>query len=227
MGARVAPSTGKAGWSLPLTAALRLVIVMLLKIAIPLYSLLLFSAVAIKKTLVQKKIGRSPLIILRSPLTAENYLQRLAFLFFPLWLGGMNLFAFRPGLYDKIQHLDGPPHVRSAGLVLLFASWILFVTALVTMRNAWRFGIDREGSAELVERGIYRRIRHPIYASMKAALVATLVIFPNFYFFWIGTAAFFGFSMIALMEEDFLKKRLGQKYEDYARRTGRFLPKFF
>ena len=62
---------------------------------------------------------------------------------------------------------------------------------------------------------------------MKLALVATLIIFPNFYFLWIGTAAFIGFSMIALMEEDFLKGRLGRKYEDYMKRTGRFFPRIF
>ena len=200
---------------------------MLLKIAIPLYSLLLFFAVAVKKAIVQKKIGRNPVLIQQSKSAAETCLQKLAFLFFPLWLGGANLFVFHPDLTDKIQHLNGTPSARLAGLVLLFTSWLLFVTALVHMREAWRFGIDWEGSTELVDRGIYRHIRHPIYASMKLALVATLIIFPNFYFLWIGTAAFIGFSMIALMEEDFLKGRLGRKYEDYMKRTGRFFPRIF
>ncbi|MBI4411657.1 MAG: isoprenylcysteine carboxylmethyltransferase family protein [Deltaproteobacteria bacterium] len=198
---------------------------MLLKIAIPLYSLVLFLAVAAKKRMVQKKIGRNPVLIQRSKSAAETFLQRLAFFFFPLWLGGANLFAFRPDLTDKIQHLHWAPSVRLTGLVLLIASWFLFVTALVHMREAWRFGIDWEGSIELVDRGIYRHIRHPIYTSFKLALIATLIVFPNFYFLWINTAAFIGFSMIALMEEDFLKGRLGKKYEDYMKKTGRFFPK--
>ena len=200
---------------------------MLLKIAIPLYSLLLFLAVAAKKRMVQKKIGKNPILFSGAQSGIESYLKKLALLFFPIWLGGMNLFAYDPGLWEKFPHLNWPDGLRIAGVGLLFASWGLFATSLFHLKESWRIGIDWETSPKLVSNGVYRLIRHPIYTSLKLALVATLIIFPNFYFLWIGTAAYIGFTVIALLEEDFLKERLGEKYEDYMKRTSRFYPRLF
>lgn len=200
---------------------------MLLKIAIPLYILLLIMAVMIKMIQVRKQIGKNPVLLLEKKSLAEVYIKKSGLLFFPLWLGGMHFFAFYPEATSRIPHLHFSSWMTLSGVILLFVAWGLFALSLIHLREAWRIGIDREKTEHLITHGIYRLIRHPIYTSFKIALVATLLIFPNVYFLTIGLAAFFGFSFLALLEEDFLRERFGSEYEEYRKKTGAFYPNIF
>ena len=191
------------------------------------YPIGLAVAYAVKKQWVQKRIGKNPFILSSSQSTAEGYLKKTAFLFFPLWLGGMGVHAFWPHLLNRWSHFQPPAIVMGTGLFLFAVSFALFIAALVHLREAWRFGIDREQTSLLITNGVYGFIRHPIYTSLKLAQCATLLLFPNLYFLVIILPAFLGFTMIALLEEDFLLQNFGQKYRDYMARTGRFYPRLF
>jgi protein-S-isoprenylcysteine O-methyltransferase Ste14 len=92
-------------------------------------------------------------------------------------------------------------------------------------RNRTPFPQPREES-ELVQHGIYGRVRHPLYASVMLAslgwaliwqsvvsLVAALVLIPFFH-------------AKARREECWLSKQF-PGYADYARRVPRFLPRFW
>jgi protein-S-isoprenylcysteine O-methyltransferase Ste14 len=78
----------------------------------------------------------------------------------------------------------------------------------------------------LVTNGIYRRIRHPMYASMFLLSMAHLFFVPN----WIVAPAYlvsFGILYVFRVgrEERMMLDRFGAEYEAYRRRSGRLLPR--
>jgi protein-S-isoprenylcysteine O-methyltransferase Ste14 len=90
-------------------------------------------------------------------------------------------------------------------------------------RNRTPFPKPREGS-ELVQRGIYARVRHPLYTSVMLASLGWALI-------WQSDAAFVAavflipfFHAKALREERWLRLQFPD-YVDYERRVPRFFPR--
>ena len=79
---------------------------------------------------------------------------------------------------------------------------------------------------ELLQTGIYARIRHPRYVSVSFGMVAA-AIFCNYQSLWIATVLMFpGLYGIVLLEERELRDRFGEAYVEYSRRVPRFIPRF-
>lgn len=194
----------------------------LIQILVPLFVILLVSAVTIKKRWVQARIGKNPVLLTSGRFSAEIYLKKWSFLFFPLWFGGLIVASFFPSLEPHFPHLEFPRSVGIAGLLLLYGALFLFVIALRDLKEAWRFGIDREQKTLLITTGIYGKIRHPIYTALKIAATATLFLFPNLFFLCVTVPVFVGLTFLALLEEDFLRDNFGETYENYCRKTRRF-----
>ncbi|MDH4335097.1 MAG: isoprenylcysteine carboxylmethyltransferase family protein [Chloroflexota bacterium] len=118
-----------------------------------------------------------------------------------------------------------------------FVRWMLLVVGGAEMLiGAW--GISRafgdlgrsltplprpHAEAEMVERGIYRRIRHPIYAGLILAAIgwATLTASPPAFVVALALGLFMDAK--ARREEAWLTDRYPE-YADYRTRTKRFLP---
>lgn len=181
---------------------------------IPLYSVLLIGAAYFKKSLVSRHIGKNPVILSGGATLGEKIIKRGALIFFPLWFGFLN--------YLNMRGVKGP--YAAIGLGLLFGSWVLFVLALIHLKNAWRFGIDHEQTKELITTGIYSKIRNPIYTSMIVAFLGAFLVFPNLIFLILFILGSVGAVSMALSEEKFLQSTFGEKYTTYSKKTGRFLP---
>ncbi|MCL4789089.1 MAG: isoprenylcysteine carboxylmethyltransferase family protein, partial [Verrucomicrobia bacterium] len=89
----------------------------------------------------------------------------------------------------------------------------------------WRIGINRKERTALVERGPYRRIRHPIYAFQLIMLTGATLLLPTMASFAILALHFICALIKAVDEENYLKTVHGQTYVDYMARTGRLLPR--
>ncbi len=80
-------------------------------------------------------------------------------------------------------------------------------------------------AGELLQTGIYARIRHPRYVSVSLGMLAA-AIFCNYQSLWIITLLLFpALYGIVLLEEHELRDRFGQAYADYSRRVPRFIPR--
>ena len=106
-------------------------------------------------------------------------------------------------------------------LGLLFAVW-----ARLTLGSNWSGTITIKTNHQLIRRGPYRWIRHPIYTGMLAALLATAITQG----LWSGAVGF-AFVFLALFrkarrEELFLSQEFGQGYTEHRQHTGMFLPRF-
>lgn len=111
---------------------------------------------------------------------------------------------------------------------VLFAGaiWLLWRSHVDLGRN-WTPTLGfREGHA-LVTAGVFKYIRHPMYAAHLLWGIATALMLHN----WIA-----GFSLLGAMglqylsrvraEEQMMLDQFGEEYEQYMERTGRIFPRF-
>ena len=111
--------------------------------------------------------------------------------------------------------------VMVAILGLLFAVW-----ARLILGSNWSGTVTIKTNHQLIRRGPYRWIRHPIYTGMLAALLATALI-QGLLSGMIG----FAFVLLALYrkarrEESFLSQEFGEGFSEHRQHTGMFLPRF-
>jgi protein-S-isoprenylcysteine O-methyltransferase Ste14 len=76
---------------------------------------------------------------------------------------------------------------------------------------------------ELVTKGPYHFLRHPIYASIIYFVGASLIAYPFLEVLLAFLAVFLGLFIRMILEEMFLKNKYPQ-YEAYSKKTKRFLP---
>ena len=80
----------------------------------------------------------------------------------------------------------------------------------------------------LITEGVYRRIRHPMYAALFIYAIGQTLVVPN----WVaGPSYLVAFGILYLLrvgpEERMMSEAFGDDYENYVRRTGRVLPRIW
>jgi protein-S-isoprenylcysteine O-methyltransferase Ste14 len=139
-----------------------------------------------------------------------------AILFFrPWWLG---LWAVRRFYVPR-------PPLLWAALAAVLAGFALCYWARFTLGGNWSGRIVLKQEHELIRRGPYARIRHPIYTGILLAVAGTLAATC----YW-GAAAgaalmFIAFYIKSHGEEKLLAPVFGERFAEHLRQTGRFLPK--
>lgn len=110
-------------------------------------------------------------------------------------------------------------------------SWVILVGAIPlpiygfhTLRTAGKSEGQIENTTALVTMGIYRYIRHPLYASL--VLLGTGIFFKDI---TLATATFalvnlWALVMTAKTEEHEMVKKFGDEYARYMQRTKMFIP---
>lgn len=111
--------------------------------------------------------------------------------------------------------------VAATMLGLLFAVWARFA-----LGANWSGSVTIKANHELIRRGPYRWIRHPIYTGMLTALLAT-VITQRLVTGLLGFAVVtFALYWKALREESFLSQEFGDAFVEHRQHTGMFLPRW-
>ena len=111
---------------------------------------------------------------------------------------------------------------------------ILFVVALVGLGitwwarihlgTLWSGTVTRKAHHKVIKTGPYAIGRHPIYAGISLALIATVLLRPN----WLGIAGaaliIASFVIKYRLEERFLMQELGPEYKHYRKETPALVP---
>lgn len=110
-------------------------------------------------------------------------------------------------------------------LLLLLALW-LFWRAHADLGRNWSPSLQIMEQHTLVTGGIYRVIRHPMYASQWLFVLAQLLLLQN----WIAGLAnllvFIPFYWLRVpLEEQMMIEQFGAAYRAYIAQTGRILPR--
>jgi len=120
-------------------------------------------------------------------------------------------------------------------LLPAWATWLGVVVFLVSLGIRWKAQRDLGGqwsytleTAEghrLVTRGIYARLRHPIYTSLILWAAAQPLLLHNFAAGWSGAVAVALIWFIRVpREEQLMLEEFGEEYRQYMARTGRLIP---
>jgi protein-S-isoprenylcysteine O-methyltransferase Ste14 len=111
---------------------------------------------------------------------------------------------------------------------ILFAGaiWLLWRSHVDLGRN-WTPVLGIRENHKLVTEGVFKYIRHPMYAAHLLWGIASVLMLHN----WIA-----GYSLIVVFSAQFLSRiraeeqmmldQFGEEYEDYMKETGRILPRF-
>jgi protein-S-isoprenylcysteine O-methyltransferase Ste14 len=109
--------------------------------------------------------------------------------------------------------------------VFALALWLLWRSHADLGRH-WSVRLEIQQDHSLVTDGVYRHIRHPMYAAHWLWAMAQLLLLPN----WIAGPAFLvSFLPLYLRrvprEEQMLLDYFGEQYRTYVSRTGRVIPR--
>jgi protein-S-isoprenylcysteine O-methyltransferase Ste14 len=120
-----------------------------------------------------------------------------------------------------------PPFVVLGTLVFAAAIWTIW-RAHKDLGRSFSTTLEIRPDHELVTRGIYRYIRHPIYAAFLLWGVAQAMLLPNWVVGITGPIILVILFAIRIpREEQMMIDTFGDAYRDYGKRTARFIPGVF
>lgn len=154
----------------------------------------------------------------------ETRLQRLRYIVF-LLAGCYLLFRGHRLAYPLSARVRPEMDAVTLVAVILCIAGLLFcLWARATLGRNWSGTVTLKEGHELIVRGPYRLVRHPIYTGLFAMVVATAVVSGRLAGI-IGTALVFISLWIKLIdEEQVMLKQFGDEYVAYQKGTKRIIP---
>lgn len=132
------------------------------------------------------------------------------------------LFLFRIGECVLTEAVDGI--LVAAGCLLMTAGAVLYIAARLGLGANWSDRIEIREQHRLIEGGVYRWVRHPIFTALLFLFLGVSFIYRNIA--GLAVSLFVVFPAILWRsgkEEKLLLERFPE-YDDYAKRTGKFIP---
>jgi protein-S-isoprenylcysteine O-methyltransferase Ste14 len=120
-----------------------------------------------------------------------------------------------------------PPMLPWIGTVLMIASLWLFWRSHSDLGQNWSVSLELRAGHELVTRGVYRLIRHPMYAAIWLWAIAQGLMLQNWLAGWSVVPAFAAMYLLRVpREEQLMLEQFGEEYRSYMQRTGRVMPRW-
>jgi len=143
----------------------------------------------------------------------------------PIALACLLLFGDRIGAWLAWRMFPENATLLAACLAVTAAGLVFSFWPRLALGSNWSGEVTIKAGHELVRKGPYRRIRHPIYTGLLAAFLATAVLqgrLSGLLAFLLVAAAIYG---KARREERFLEQEFGEGFAEHRRHTGMFLPR--
>ena len=117
-----------------------------------------------------------------------------------------------------------PPHSFWIGIALIIAGITVRAIAIATLWRYFTVDVAIASGHELIERGMYRFVRHPSYSGILLTLSGYCLAFTNWTALLAVVPGAVGLVYRIRVEERALLEALGEPYADYMRRTKRLVP---
>ena len=196
-----------------------------LKIFLPSYLLVYFGVAFVwRSVVVYKTTGVNPYVLGKTD-SAYDYIGVVFRLTFLAVVAVIILFSAFSAFYAYAAPIGWleTDFVRWSGLILLAVSLVWTAIAQLQMGASWRIGIDKKNRTELVENGLFKISRNPIFLGMRLALLGFFLTIPN-----AVTLLTLGLGDVLMqiqvrLEEEHLRNLHGEKYLEYCRRVRRWI----
>jgi protein-S-isoprenylcysteine O-methyltransferase Ste14 len=118
-----------------------------------------------------------------------------------------------------------PAFAPWCGTPLIGAALWLFWRSHADLGRNWSRTVEIRTGHQLVRHGVYRTIRHPMYASIWLFSLAQGLLLENWLAGWSAFVAFAPMYFVRVpREERMMCEFFGQDYRDYMRQSGRVFP---
>lgn len=144
-----------------------------------------------------------------------------------LSLGGLIV----PIIYAATNWLDFANYTLPAwagwlGVLLTAGALFVFWRAHADLGLNWSPTLEIREKHELITRGIYGVIRHPMYASQWLLVIAQPLLLHNWIAGFLNLLVFIPFYLLRVKaEEKMMLDSFGLQYQEYMKTTGGVLPK--
>lgn len=174
--------------------------------------------------------------IIRAPLnrrrkqekmSTQRFTQQEKTLLGLLFLGMMVV----PIIYASTNWLDFANYTLPAwagwlGVLLIGGAIFVFWRAHADLGLNWSPTLEIREKHELITRGIYGAIRHPMYASQWLWVIAQPLLLQNWIAGFINLLVFIPFYILRVRaEEQLMLEQFGDQYRSYMQKVGAVFPK--
>jgi protein-S-isoprenylcysteine O-methyltransferase Ste14 len=134
-------------------------------------------------------------------------------------------YVFFPTIYEQFLPIPllSNNGIAGAGIVLLLLAlgWVL--VAQSHMQKSWRIGVDEDVRTELVQRGLFKVSRNPIFLGMRLMLLGMFLILPGGAMLVILVTGELLIQIQVRLEEGFLTRVHGESYLSYKQQVHRWI----
>lgn len=175
-------------------------------------------------------------MVIRAPLNKKRKEEKMSeqrvssqekFILFLLLIGMFIL----PLIYSASTWLDFanyslPVWAGWLGVALLLGALFVFWRAHADLGLNWSPSLEIREKHQLITKGIYGVIRHPMYASQWLWVIAQPLLLQNWIVGFVNLLIFIPFYMLRVQaEEKMMVDTFGDEYREYMKQTGGVLPK--
>lgn len=140
-----------------------------------------------------------------------------------LWLS-VFVYVINPD-WIAFAALPVPDGLRWFGFVLGLIALPLMVWMFSSLGNNITDTVQTRATAQLVVRGPYQYIRHPLYSFGVLFFIGLMLMAANALIVFFGATALTLLILRTPTEETKLVEKFGESYRAYMKQTGRFIPR--
>jgi protein-S-isoprenylcysteine O-methyltransferase Ste14 len=139
---------------------------------------------------------------------------------------GLMYLCFRLSYTDGFQFLkwDSSLMLQLFGVALVYLGLIVNVLGRLTLKGQWSNMIKIKENHQVIDTGVFKVVRHPLYASTLWMILGAGLIYGNFGILGLLALVFYPMMIYRAKQEEWALSSLAG-YTAYKERTGRFFPK--
>jgi protein-S-isoprenylcysteine O-methyltransferase Ste14 len=173
---------------------------------------------------IYKKTGKNPYLFGKSD-SAHDYTGMQMRIVTAVTILAIIIYSFFNESYRfliPIGYLE-TDSVKSAGVMLLMVSLCWILIAQIHMGHSWRIGFNKNDAAPLINTGVFRISRNPVFLGMIITQIGFFLVMPNVITLMILSQVYQLLQIQVRLEEEYLLSVHSNEYKNYCTQTRRWL----
>lgn len=110
------------------------------------------------------------------------------------------------------------------GISISVIGAIIACTSRYSLGRNWSLSVQRKENHQLIQTGIYKIVRHPIYTGLLLLFIGNAIIVGDYRAILAVLIVFISFWLKLKKEEKLLTETFGTEYKEYKNRTKALIP---